>query len=82
MNKGLVKISNQLYVNDWARLYVFMKDFRPTHIEFRYWENDTWYIYGVSEMFDELKEGDAVPKYDVIFTQHVNKDINYEFKRV
>jgi len=82
MNKGLVKISNELYVNDWERLCIFMKDFRPTHIEFRHWENDTWYMYGVSKMFDKLKEGDAVPQYDVIFTQHENKDITYEFKRV
>lgn len=82
MNKGLVKISNELYVNDWKRLYIFMKDFRPTHIEFRHWENDTWYMYGVSEMFDKLKEGDAVPQYDVIFAQYENKDITYKFKRV
>lgn len=82
MNKGLVKISNELYVNDWETIYIFMKDFRPTHIEFRHWENDTWYMYGISKMFDELKEGDAVPQYDVIFTQHGNKEITYKFKRV
>ena len=82
MNKGLVKISNECYVNDWGKLYLFMKDFRPTHIEFRHWENNTWYMYGVSEMFEELKEGDAVPNYNVIFTQHENKTITYKFKRV
>ena len=82
MNKGLVKISNECYVNDWAKLHIFMKDFRPTHIEFRHWENNTWYMYGVSEMFEELKEGDAVPNYNVIFTQHENKTITYKFKRV
>jgi len=82
MNKGLVKISNELYVNDWDRIYFFMKDFRPTYIEFRHWENDIWYIYGISKMFDELKEGDAIPQYDIIFTQHENNDITYKFERV
>ena len=82
MNKGLIKISNELYVNDWQRLSVFMKDFRPIHIEFRHWENDIWYIYGVSEMFDELKEGEAVPEYDVIFTEYENRDGTYKFERV
>ena len=82
MNKGFLKISNELYVNDWQQLHIFMKDFRPTHIEFRHWENSIWYMYGVSAMFDELKEGDVVPQYDLIFTQHENKDITYKFKRV
>jgi len=82
MNKGIVKISNECYVNDWAKLYIFMKDFRPTHIEFRHWENNTWYMYGVSKMFEELKEVDAVPNYNVIFTQHENKTITYKFERV
>lgn len=82
MNKGLIKITNDLYVNNWALLHVIMKDFRPTHIEFRHWENDIWYIYGVSDMFDELKEGDAVPEYRVIFTTVQNEYISHEFKRV
>ena len=82
MNKGFVKISNALYVSDWKRLYVFVKDFRPTHIEFRHWENDTWYIYGVSEKFDALQEGEAVPQYDVIFTDGCDNDLTYKFERV
>jgi hypothetical protein len=43
---------------------------------------DTWYMYGVSKLFDELKEGDSVPYYDVVFTQNENNNISYKFNRV
>lgn len=79
MNKGYLKISNELYVSQWHEIYVFMKDFRPTHIEFRPWENNTWYLYGVSKMFHELKEGDKVPQYHLFLQRHENKAMTYEF---
>ena len=82
MNKGFIKISNELYVNNWERLYVIMKDFRPIHIEFRHWENDIWYVYGVSKKFDKLTLGEVVPQYDVIITEDENKGLTYEFKRI
>lgn len=82
MNKGFIKISDVLYKNDWSNLYIFMKDFRPTHIEFRHWENDIWYMYGVSEKFEPLKEGDVVPQYDVLFTKQEDGTLTYEFKRL
>jgi hypothetical protein len=82
MNKGLIKINNEFYTTGWDTLHLFMKDFRPTHIEFRHWENDTWYMYGVSKLFDELKEGDSVPHYNVVFTQNENNNISYKFNRV
>jgi hypothetical protein len=82
MNKGFIKISDVLYKEDWSSLYIFMKDFRPTHIEFRHWENDIWYMYGVSEKFDPLKEAEAVPQYDVLFTRQENGTLTYEFKRL
>ena len=79
--KGFIKISNELYVNHWNEIYVIMKDFRPINIDYRHWENDTWYIYGVSEMFDELKEGEVLPQYLVIFEQNNGKR-NYRFEKV
>jgi len=82
MNEGFIKISNELYVNDWERLHVIMKDFRPTHIEFRSWENDIWYFYGVSKKFDKLTLGEFVPQYEVIITEDENKGLTYEFKRI
>jgi len=81
MKRGFIKCSNQLITEDWKDLYIFFKDFRPTHIEFRHWENDAWYFYGVSDLFDDLKEGDAVPQYDVVFTKNDDKSLTYKFEK-
>jgi hypothetical protein len=80
MNKGFIKISDILYREEWDKFYIFMKDFRPTHIEFRHWENDIWYMYGVSAKFKPVKEGEDVPQYDVLFTTHKDGSLTYEFK--
>jgi len=82
MNRGVIKISDVLIRNDWDDISGFMKDFRPTHIEFRHWENDIWYFYGVSKKFDPLKEGDAVPEYLMSFMWDENDIRTHEFKRV
>ena len=82
MNKGFIKISNNAYTECWSELCIFMKDFRPTHTEFRHWENDMWYMYGVSEKFTPLKEGDPIPQYDVSFTRHEDGTLTYEFERI
>lgn len=81
MRKGYIKISDTLCKKMWNELYIFMKDFRPTHIEFRHWENNIWYMYGESDKFDELKEGDAVPQYEVVFTSQPDNTYTYEFVR-
>ena len=81
-NKGLIKITNELINQDWTTIYVLFEYFRPTYIEFRYWENDIWYFYGVSELFDELKEGENVPHYDVIFTNNKDQKSTIQFKRI
>jgi hypothetical protein len=79
MNKGFIKISNHVYHELWDEIYILFKDFRPTHIEFRHWENDIWYLYGESKFFKPLKEGDAIPQYDVSFTRHNDGSITYQF---
>lgn len=81
MKRGFIKCSDKLIKDEWQHLYIFFKDFRPTHIEFRHWENDVWYFWGVSELFEELKEGDAVPQYDVLFTKHDDGSLTYKFER-
>lgn len=81
-NKGYIRCADSLITNNWGRLYIFFKDFRPTHIEFKHWENNTWYFWGVSELFDELKEGDPIPQYDVLFTQQEDKSYTYKFIRL
>lgn len=82
MNKGLIKISNELYTQHWYIIHVFMKDFRITHIEFRHLENDIWYLYGESDKFEPINEGEKIPQYDVIFTISPGSGVSYEFKRV
>jgi hypothetical protein len=82
MRKGYIKCSDILIKEMWQDVYVFFKDFRPTHIEFRHWENDVWYFYGVSELFDELTEGEVLPQYDVTFTRHNDGSITYKFERL
>ena len=91
MKRGFIKFSKVLYETQWSELYIIFKDFRPTHIELRHWENDVWYMYGVSELFEEVKEGDVVPQYDVIFTRHESETsesesrsyyFTYEFRKV
>lgn len=81
MKKGLIKISDVFYKEKWNVISQIFKDFRPTHIEFRFWENDIWYLYGESEFFEELKEGQKVPAYSVVFTELSNGVITYEFKK-
>lgn len=82
MRKGFIKMTDQLYKENWKDIYIFFKDFRPTHIEFRHWENDIWYFYGESELFDIIKEGMQIPQYEVMLTRHNDNTITYEFKKV
>lgn len=85
MNKGFIKISDVLYRNEWPVVSLLFKYFRPTHIEFRHWGNDVWVLYGESSLFEELKEGEKVPQYDVIFRTFSSKCgivSSVDFKRV
>ncbi len=70
MRKGFIKISNQLYTERYELICGIFLVFRPTHIEFRHWENSTWYIWGESNCFDELKKGDTIPQYEALVTPH------------
>jgi hypothetical protein len=82
MKIGIVKISDEMYLNYWGKIYVFMKDFRPVHIEFRYWENKTWCIYGISDLFEDLKEGESPPEYTVWFENPDGRGGTYKFERI
>lgn len=82
MKKGLIRISNEMYIKRWEYVYIFLKDFIITHIDYRHWENNTWYLYGISDFFDELNEGDTVPEYTVTFTIDKNDKLTYSFNRV
>lgn len=82
MKKGVLKITDVLYKNHWLVVSQLFKDFRPLHIEFRHWENDLWYLYGESEKFEEVKEGEMFPVYSVEVTSYPNDTYSFEFQRV
>lgn len=82
MAKGIIKINHEIYLNDWDVICIIFKNFRPTHIVFRHWENDMWYFYGESEMFEALKEGEKIPEYDVQFNIVEGQETTYGFERI
>ena len=81
MKKGFIKITDFLYKKEYAVISQIFTDFRPTHIEFRHWENDVWYIYGESECFDEVIEGEVIPQYEVIFKTRLEGGHYHEFRK-
>lgn len=80
MNKGVIKITDALIKNDWHAIYPIFESFKPTHIEFRHWENDIWYYYGVSEFFDEIKEGESIPQYYIEIETSKSENRPFDFK--
>ena len=76
--KGIIVISKEIYEHCWGAAGDIFKVFKPSHIEFRHWENDVWYFYGTCEFFEEVKEGFEIPKYDVMFN---TVDNTYSFKK-
>jgi len=67
--KGFIRITDQLYKENWLDIAPIFKDFKPFHIEFRPQENDIWYFYGYSEKFEQVNEGERIPEYEVIITK-------------
>lgn len=82
MKRGIIKISDTLYKKEWPLISEIFKYFRPTHIEFRHLENDIWHLFGESDLFDEVVEGEKVPEYEVVFTRHPDKSYKIEFHKV
>ncbi len=80
--KGFLRITNEFYTGQYEFVKQIYKDIRPTHIEFKYWEGDIWYIYAVSDLFDETKEGERVPEYECIFTKSDDNTFTHQFKKV
>jgi len=80
MNKGIIKISNILYKEEYDGISGIFKYFKPTHIEFKHWENDIWYFYGESLLFENVKEGEVIPFYMVEIINN-NGVFDYKFKR-
>ena len=79
--KGILKISKDLYENHWETLYPIFKDFKPIRIELEYWNHDDIILYGVSDKFDEVSEGEIIPYY-VVRIDTSKKDSTVVFTRV
>lgn len=82
MKRGIIKITEYLYDNNWSEISEIFREFKPSHIEFRHWENGMWYFYGTCEKFEELPEASVVPFYNVIFTRDDKGGYTYRFEKV
>ena len=81
MKKGFIRFTDFVYKKEYEIISQIFKDFRPTHIEFRHWENDVWYIYGESDFFDDVIEGEVIPQYEVIFKTILEGGYSHEFRK-
>ena len=76
--KGIIKISKDLYENYWETIYPIFKDFKPIRIELEYWNHDDIVLYGVSDKFDAVSEGEVIPYYGVT----INEAREVTFQRI
>jgi hypothetical protein len=65
MRKGRIRISEELYENHYDSVKVIFEYVRPIAIEYEYHRNNDYVIWGYSDEFDEVKEGEEIPLYDV-----------------
>ncbi len=82
LKRGLIKATDEFVMNNWYDFALVLKDFRITHVEYRHWEGNLWYYYGVSEFFDDIKEGETIPEYTVEFNRidiKTKSDVNDDF---
>jgi hypothetical protein len=82
MKKGIIKITDELYRNNYNEICKIFNYFKPTHIEFRHWENDIWYLYGESDLFEEIKEGEQIPFYLASFLNTKTGYIFSNFEKI
>lgn len=79
MNKGIIRITHQLYHNNYDVISAIFRDFKPLHIECEYWNIGDFKFYGESDSFDEIKEGDVIPEYLIEITTHDDGIYSYKF---
>lgn len=70
MKHGYIEISDTAYKNNWNMIAQIFKDFKPFHIEHGFNKANCWTFWGESDLFDEIKEDDITPRYEVVFTVH------------
>jgi len=82
MNKGVIRISKQLYNENYDIVCLIFKDFKPLHIENEHWNIGDYVIYGESYLFDVVKEGEVIPNYTVIFQKIEDDSYIYNFVKL
>jgi len=79
VRQGIIRMSNDIYQNNWKQIYMMFSEFRPAYIEFRHWDNNTWYFYGQSEHFEAIQEGQSLPFYVVSFIKNEDETVTMKF---
>lgn len=80
MNKGYIILTNELYVDNYDLISIIFTKFRPTYIERTHWLDGGWTIYGECKDFREVKEGEIIPRYEVVLTADSKKVKAFKFK--
>lgn len=81
MKKGLIKISDVLYQDNWELAFPIFKYFRPFHIDTKLYAREIVF-YGECDFFEELKEGEIIPQYDAFVKKYKNGTYSVRFKRI
>ena len=70
MKKGKIRISEECYYNNYVAFYPFMKDYEIESVSYSPRES-LFYISGTHPLFNEIKEGDRIPFYDVFIIDNI-----------
>lgn len=62
-------------------LRLLFSNFFPVHIEPNFL-TDTMTYYGLSNLFDEIIEGEVIPTYEIIITWERDKGPSMQFKKL
>ncbi len=81
--KGFIRITDQLYKQNWTDIAPIFKYFKPYRIDVHYINTDgNWHFYGTSEYFDIVPEGAIIPEYEVTVTWATGYEKTYAFKKI
>ena len=61
---GVIRTTDEILRNHNAFVLLALTKFIPVHVEFK----GDWYYTGICNDFDEVKEGESIPNYEVQIT--------------
>jgi len=74
MKLGKINISSQLVMDEYSKLSPLFSKFTPIHVEREF--NIGNFIYtGLSDLFDNVEQGQIIPFYNVTLTNEEDKSI-------